>query len=298
MRLCVFSFYNFKRQGWSKADRPSNGPMETWSRNTWLGIQFSSPSTRHTDLYKDGNDKPPPGSYAPKYALPGNRESLQMTLFRAFENACFLVYERAMILFHLAESSSAEEGGKKKDLDLEEDAIAADYKKGQMEDTEGEDTTEPTNLGGYYADDGLDADLDQADEHTEETEIRDISRESVDGFVSKIFSGRSSPTKSPSAAFSPPSSPGRAGGAAAKHSLEGVPEPVSPASLRKRQPGKFMMLSTHNTCDLEKQNQQTIYYVTGAGLHEALARLWHEPHVSPIINMRWCGQVQPDYTIT
>jgi hypothetical protein len=255
--------------------------MEEWLKNTWIGVLLSSPTTRHEDLYKDGNNKPPKGKYPPRYALPQNRESLKMVCFSSFENAFFLVYQRVLLLFHLnAEGDvSGDEDSKRKGVDKEESEIAADYKAGQMEKKTGEE-----DFVEYYLDHNSENDIDGEDivltdeERRERVEERNISTDScIDDIFAEIDS---SVRKVVLSSHSPPSSPGRYEASAgekstAEHSQgeekDEEEAPLSPASFRKRKPGKLLMLSTHGTANLEKQTQQTIYYVTGAGLHEALA---------------------------
>jgi hypothetical protein len=116
------------------------------------------------------------------------------------------------------------------------------------------------------------------EERRERVEERNISTDScIDDIFAEIDS---SVRKVVLSSHSPPSSPGRYEASAgekstAEHSQgeekDEEEAPLSPASFRKRKPGKLLMLSTHGTANLEKQTQQTIYYVTGAGLHEALA---------------------------
>jgi hypothetical protein len=164
-------------------------------------------------------------------------------------------------------------------MDKEESEIAADYKAGQMEKKTGEE-----DFVEYYLDHNSENDIDGEDivltdeERRERVEERNISTDScIDDIFAEIDS---SVRKVVLSSHSPPSSPGRYEASAgekstAEHSQgeekDEEEAPLSPASFRKRKPGKLLMLSTHGTANLEKQTQQTIYYVTGAGLHEALA---------------------------
>ena len=266
--------------------------MDEWLKNTWIGVLLSSPTTRHEDLYKDGNDNPPKGKYPPLYALPANRESLKMVLFASFENAFFHVYQRILLLFHLSaendQTAADEEGVNKKVTDKEESKIAADYKAGQREVTAEEagdegGNTSPNNLSGYYSDTFSDTEIDAEDtastkeQRDEQSEQRNIS---TDSCVDEVFACKS---RSGGGA-----SPGCSGGVAAacaksttathpQQETEAADEPVeqeappSPASRRRRRPGKLLMMAEHGTTNLEKQTQQSMYYTTGAALHEALA---------------------------
>ena len=267
--------------------------MAAWAADTWCGVLLSSPTVSHAELYRNGKNKLPEGAYVPTYAEPGNRESLRMVCFVSFENACYEMYQKMLPVFHLAEemkcSSSGDEGagggegGGSSAMQQEEANIIADYAAGQrqMDEADGED------VEGYYNDDFLDEDIDGIDADYED---------------SPILGGRTSKgDKDNIPSFSPPPSPRPAaknGGNNASSSSSGNvtsptttteeeeeekkkkekkkeeednAPPKSPASDRKRKPGRFLMFSATGTINLENQTQQTIYYCTGAGLYESLA---------------------------
>ena len=285
------------RKSWSLENGPAHGPMVAWATDTWCGVMLSSSTVSHADLYRNGENKLPKGAYVPTYAEPGNRESLRMVCFSSFEHACYEMYQRMLPVFHLAlemkgsggdEGAGGGEGGGGSAMQQEEANIIADYAAGQreMDDADGEDgaTTsgnEATNLEGYYHDDLRDEEIDGIDADYENN--------------SPILGHTSRGDKDKIPSFSPPSSPrppAKNGGNNASSSKSGSvtttttttttttstteeeeesAPPKSPASDRKRKPGRFLMFAATGTINLENQTQQTIYYCTAAGLYESLA---------------------------
>ena len=244
---------NHDRDSWTKAARPQDGPFDAWMSNTWFGILVGSPNTSHEDLYQNGDAKLPPGSYVPAYAERGNRQALCMTMFKAFEQACYDEYQTMLPVFHLAATTerSAEaldDVPRAPGMQQEEANIMADYKAGQKREAVEED--EEGNLDGYYdaeADDCY-SDLDGMDA------VGGRDNSSIHGSPMSPCS----PVHSPRSPLSP-------------SNKEGTQARVSPAAGRKNRRSLLLMLSAHGTTKPELQTEQTIYFVTGAGLYESLA---------------------------
>ena len=252
-----------RRSRWA-SDPQVGGPQENWNKNTWCGVLLSSSS--HDVLFRLG--PPPLGTYVAFYARPENRAELKMTLYTSFEEAAYEVYQRNLLLFHLAlqenpdvpdttnlpeiSGGGAGEGEEMStSIEQEDKRVLEEYSAGEHESQQiVYDASDPWSNG-----------LEEKENKSDgEEEQYNVELSPTGSIASKQFdeSIPDSPTKSQ--------------------------QSDSPLSRRRRNTGKLLLMNAHGTSLLSKQVLQTIYFVVGSALHNTFElNLWIGRHLDSVV---------------